>query len=111
MTVTRIQALAFAAVLACLMHDSAARVTVCAGEGERLSAKAETVRCCPGLTRIEAEKPVQALLPGSPETRMECRREGPPDIKICTACGDGRCGVGENRCNCPRDCSKDPAVE
>ena len=23
---------------------------------------------------------------------------------LCVKCGDGRCGIGENRCNCPADC-------
>ena len=23
---------------------------------------------------------------------------------ICTKCGDGKCGLGENKCNCPEDC-------
>ena len=24
--------------------------------------------------------------------------------RICTRCGNGQCGAGENRCNCPADC-------
>jgi len=23
---------------------------------------------------------------------------------VCTNCGDGKCGLGENKCNCPEDC-------
>ena len=23
---------------------------------------------------------------------------------VCTKCGDTKCGIGENRCNCPEDC-------
>jgi eight-cysteine-cluster-containing protein len=25
---------------------------------------------------------------------------------VCTKCGDGICGKGENKCNCPEDCEK-----
>jgi hypothetical protein len=27
------------------------------------------------------------------------------DASMCTKCGDGVCGPGENKCNCPADCS------
>lgn len=33
----------------------------------------------------------------------------PPDNKggfICAKCGNGKCGKGENVCNCPKDCYK-----
>ena len=25
-------------------------------------------------------------------------------IQVCTKCGDGKCGTGETKCNCPKDC-------
>jgi hypothetical protein len=29
------------------------------------------------------------------------------DCFVCTKCGDGVCGIGENHCNCPQDCKED----
>ncbi len=66
--------------------------------------------------------PAEARIPGEPEEREPrccCKLRAIPvtrqgregcfvdrggQLQICTACGDGRCGVGEDRCNCPRDC-------
>jgi hypothetical protein len=64
----------------------------CAGEGEIISLLAGE-SCCPGLIMIEAAEP----LPGG-----GCMATA--DIAVCTYCGDGACGLGENLCNCPVDC-------
>lgn len=32
------------------------------------------------------------------------------NCRVCTACGDGECGVGENECNCLDDCKSDRPV-
>jgi hypothetical protein len=66
----------------------------CIQEGEEMNAKIPGAACCEGLTRIE-------------DTQY---RDGgicepvPPDLKICTRCGNGQCGPGESPCNCPADC-------
>ncbi|GMU03075.1 hypothetical protein KH5H1_71960 [Corallococcus caeni] len=66
----------------------------CRQEGEELNAKVIGATCCEGLTRIE-------------DTQY---RDGgvcepvPPDLKVCTRCGNGQCGPGESPCNCPQDC-------
>lgn len=49
--------------------------------------------CCPGLQaasvyQIDAAGVCQPLVGGA----------------ICIGCGDGACGAGEDRCNCPTDC-------
>jgi hypothetical protein len=58
-------------------------------------------RCCCGLHAIR------------PPTHGagECSyNEGGTGLHVCAACGDGRCGAGEDRCNCPRDC-RPPEVQ
>ncbi len=50
-------------------------------------------QCCSGLTQITGDKP---------DTTGQCMRaEG---AIVCTKCGDGVCGLGENYCNCSQDC-------
>lgn len=49
--------------------------------------------CCEGLV----EGPKEDLVNG------ECIPLEKPR-RICTNCGDGWCGIGENTCNCPDDC-------
>jgi len=74
--------------------------TECAKEGEIASGAPmpDVVRkeCCVGLTEISDCMAV------NPTTR-EC------DMlvgcgSICTKCGNGECGLGENKCNCEEDC-------
>ena len=60
--------------------------------GEEASSKSETY-CCEGLQPINAEAP-----------RDGTCQSFAPDANICAKCGDGSCGVGENRCNCASDC-------
>jgi hypothetical protein len=57
------------------------------GEGE----------CCPGLTTLSTGQGI--TLEGTCED-LDC---GIYDI--CTNCGDGSCGIGENFCSCPDDCN------
>ena len=66
---------------------------VCSGEGEIISLLDPAQVCCPGLTTIEAAEP----LPGGGCMSIA-------DVAVCTFCGDGACGLGENICNCPADC-------
>ncbi|MFC2162948.1 hypothetical protein ACFLRF_04645 [Candidatus Altiarchaeota archaeon] len=49
--------------------------------------------CCPGLTGIGCD---------SPGAGGEC--DPCTGAIICTYCGNGDCGAGENICNCPADC-------
>ncbi len=54
--------------------------------------------CCSGLSQITA--------PYSWDNDSTCPSEKltiPSDI-VCTYCGNGVCGTGENQCNCPADC-------
>jgi len=64
----------------------------CIGEGETGSIFGYDI-CCPGLTKIA----------NSWSTDNECI--APTDGSfICSYCGNGVCGKGENVCNCPQDC-------
>lgn len=54
--------------------------------------------CCPGLTLVNDSGRGHGA-DSSCISRYRGITEG-----ICTRCGDGRCGTGENECNCPKDC-------
>lgn len=69
----------------------------CVEEGESIPASPAGSVCCSGLESISCEKPDSTgKCPGS------CS-----GADVCTKCGDGKCGKGENKCNCPRDCDED----
>ena len=52
--------------------------------------------CCEGLTRVPVYKSSIIRLD-------ECQLAGGGRFS-CVQCGNGRCGKGENVCNCPADC-------
>ena len=49
--------------------------------------------CCEGLKNMGNSRPVNGV----------CTSYKNPSF-VCTNCGDGKCGLGENYCNCPEDC-------
>ncbi len=62
------------------------------GDGIILGKKSE--ECCAGLTpRVSAYV----------DNDGECRFGESP---VCTYCGNGECGIGENKCNCSKDCKE-----
>ncbi|MBN2497333.1 MAG: hypothetical protein JXR96_22270 [Deltaproteobacteria bacterium] len=70
----------------------------CHAEGESYEedmAGGEKIPCCPGLVSIR-----EAVY--DPKTGA-CSFPRCPCF-VCTRCGDGKCGQGENKCNCPKDC-------
>ena len=69
----------------------------CIKEGESKAIYPDAPACCEGLKEIGCDKP-------DSETG-ECK-EGCAGASFCTNCGDGVCGAGENKCNCPSDCTK-----
>lgn len=62
-----------------------------ATDGEAVAA------CCAGLERADAFK-------GS-VLRLDACEPDPTGHAFCIKCGDGRCGIGENTCTCPADCT------
>ena len=77
----------------------------CAKEGETIitsasSDKSGPTECCLGLT------PDDGYL--KPDAQGNCPPSIPlplPAKETCIKCGDGICGAGENKCNCPQDCN------
>ena len=55
-------------------------------------------KCCKGLTSIGCDRPDGNGNCPTPET---CT-----GATFCTKCGNGQCGPGENKCNCPQDCEQ-----
>ncbi|MEP7125830.1 MAG: hypothetical protein ABJE95_33170 [Byssovorax sp.] len=72
---------------------SASPSLACASEGQVIAADGS---CCEGLARA-------AFYKGSMIRLDECELEG-KGRSTCVRCGNGRCGTGENACNCPADC-------
>ena len=70
----------------------------CVPAGEATPVVPGAPPCCPGLIPIGCEAPGD----------LAC--EPCVGASICTACGDGECRDGENRCNCPFDC-RDPRCD
>ena len=65
----------------------------CLGEGEYGVPEPNSSACCAGLTSISCD---------NLNTNGKCSQcDG---TFICTKCGDGLCGQGENKCNCGKDC-------
>jgi len=50
-------------------------------------------KCCDNLTSISVSQATSNNLCMTQTSRL-----------ICTKCGDNKCGLGENKCNCPEDC-------
>lgn len=53
-------------------------------------------QCCDNLVKVSCGKPDQ-----NGECSAPCA-----GASICANCGDGVCGKGENKCNCPQDCDR-----
>jgi hypothetical protein len=52
--------------------------------------------CCEGLNRISNSLVINGSQCAYPRT--------PDDTFVCANCPDGKCGLGENKCNCEQDC-------
>jgi hypothetical protein len=66
----------------------------CAKEGESVPVIPDAPECCSGLIKIPCDKP---------DNNGDCKF-GCDGASICANCGNGICGPGENKCNCPDDC-------
>lgn len=74
-------------------EDSSAEVITCGKEGEVFAR--DDPHCCEGLV----------VIPNSePDEKGNCGMVVFPST-VCANCYDGICGIGENVCNCPEDCS------
>ena len=79
----------------------------CVPEGEGYMGEEEL--CCPGLVAVADCEEVS--LPCVDPDGLDCEDYSCDCPKclcfVCTICGNGVCGDGENKCNCPEDCIKD----
>jgi len=71
--------------------------SACTAEGQRYSIHPGSLSCCPGLSAISC---------ASPDVGGNC--QSCVGASVCTQCGNGICGAGENKCNCPSDCQFNP---
>lgn len=73
----------------------------CRGPGDSYDGKDICSLCCDGL---QAASVLVPTMPGASDDCGPPASGPPPGNLICIACGDGECGAGESRCNCPSDC-------
>ena len=73
----------------------------CIPEGGSGAVILDGPECCQGLTQIGCDQPDQF---------GNCSLEPCVGSFYCANCGNGICGLGENKCNCPEDC-EEPEVE
>jgi hypothetical protein len=71
------------------------RTENCIAEGDVVAIVPNRRPCCTGLTEVGNAR--------VGTTGMCIMAQG---TALCTKCGDGKCGTGENVCNCPKDCEK-----
>ena len=78
--------------------------TTCVTEGNKVFAYPGAAECCAGLTEIS----VYSVCIGPSSTNSSGLSSAPVAMPmtgaVCTKCGNGICGPGENQCNCPQDC-------
>jgi hypothetical protein len=79
-------------------YDGECEAGDCAQEGESVPVVPGAKKCCPGLKKISCEKP---------NSNNICPTELCGGASICANCGNGICGSGENKCNCPEDCKEE----
>jgi hypothetical protein len=58
----------------------------------------DDLQCCPGLSSLSVDFGVVAGMCAP----LDCGV-----FIVCTACGDGECGIGETFCSCPQDCDQE----
>jgi len=68
----------------------------CVAEGGVFEDPDVADKCCAALVAVQD---------CFPAAQGECSCPNCP-CYVCTACGDGECGVGENHCNCQEDCEE-----
>jgi len=79
----------------------------CIEEGGKFEDFDTEGKCCPGL--VPVNDCIEEVLctdnepPPPPECEVMCACPNCPCF-VCTYCGDGECGLGENSCSCPEDC-------
>jgi fibro-slime domain-containing protein/LPXTG-motif cell wall-anchored protein len=83
-------------VSGCVFTPNGQCVPECITEGNNGAVVPGQV-CCEGLDPIGT---------GAPDQSGNCPEPPPVGAFVCTMCGNGTCGLGENKCNCPQDCAE-----
>lgn len=79
----------------------------CHKEGtQKISYPGIRSRCCPGLKPISVVEPI---LVDEESNGYQCMLT--TGVSVCTKCGNGVCGPGENWCNCKADCPKPSGIK
>ena len=74
----------------------------CREDGEEIGGKVLGAYCC---NHADAGGYIGYIIPSMRVADGgDCVQTAPPDILICSICGDGICPPWENRCSCPADC-------
>ena len=69
-------------------------LVTCTAEGDTHGTNPGALDCCAGLVEIPDAYPAGGGI---------CQTTS--GSVVCANCGDGSCGLGENECNCPADCT------
>ncbi|MBM4354803.1 MAG: hypothetical protein FJ109_13610, partial [Deltaproteobacteria bacterium] len=75
----------------------------CKAEGVTFLAADPAGLCCADLAPVPLKS--ADYFPCEPDTCCHDCVKVLANGYLCTACGDGECGFGENACNCPQDCA------
>ncbi|MCL5010663.1 MAG: FlxA-like family protein [Patescibacteria group bacterium] len=75
-------------------------ITACVKEGETYSSSNKLV-CCNSFAGV-----LDASVREDSQCIFKSGSAYQGSIYVCTNCGNGVCGNGENQCNCPQDCKK-----
>ncbi len=79
----------------CINGKCISQPQTCVGEGQKIKWDDYTSECCRGLNKINDPSGFSD----------DCNAMILSNGNVCAKCGDGNCGLGESKCNCPRDCS------
>ncbi|MEK9153184.1 MAG: hypothetical protein AAB723_01125, partial [Patescibacteria group bacterium] len=75
----------------------------CVAEGEQGGTETNVIEnrklynCCLGLDKVDLTTLWEGVCENASGTSIDT-------LFTCIKCGDGVCGAGENKCNCPQDC-------
>jgi len=88
------------------VHEPVPGCMACVEEGGQFEDPDPDGKCCPPAIPVAvAEEQGVACSDRFCWPDYTCSQPNCP-CWVCVQCGDGQCGDGENRCNCPQDCEK-----
>ena len=79
--------------------------STCVTEGNTTGISPSAAKCCSGLTANSVFAVCSDATQSSTGLSSAPIKIPSYGVSVCTKCGDGICGPGENKCNCPTDCN------